>query len=111
MGIFQTSVRQVKKLPPNQEKYSRFCKIAMYIPKSFRQNFIPEPLKQMINKYKELFIKDPFNEEPLACGTALVTAMSEARQKRWTETLQRMGMSNGSKMAWNLVKKLNHSHQ
>jgi len=60
-----------------------------HIPRGCRQHFIPglsEASKGSLNKYEELFNKDPFSQETIACGIALMIALSEARDKKWIDT-------------------------
>ena len=47
-----------------------------------------------------------FSEETINCGTTLMIALSESRQKKWIETLEKMDMTHSSKIAWNLIKKI-----
>lgn len=48
--------------------------------------------KAPLNIYEQLFGEEPSSDETITCGTALVTAISEADEKKWMETLEMMIM-------------------
>ena len=60
-----------------------------------------------MERYKKLYDKDPFSEETVECGKMLMQQLSTSRQEKWIETLEKMDMTHSSKIAWNLIKKLN----
>ncbi|KAK9694960.1 hypothetical protein QE152_g33188 [Popillia japonica] len=45
--------------------------------------------KAPLNIYEQLFGEEPSSDETITCGTALVTAISEADEKKWMETLEK----------------------
>lgn len=105
----------ISNLSPTTENYDIFVEIVKktsrrQIPRGCRQQFIPglsDESKTILDKYEKLYKDDPFNEETIACGTALMATLSEARQTKWMDTLEKLDMTHSSKIAWNLVKKLN----
>ncbi|XP_030750457.1 uncharacterized protein LOC115878186 [Sitophilus oryzae] len=105
---------EITNLAPTPSNYHIFVeslrKISRrYIPRGCRQHYIPglsNASRDTLEQYEQLFAKDPFSDQTITCETALMTALSEAREKKWIETLDRMGMSHSSKIAWNLIKKL-----
>ncbi|XP_030759384.1 uncharacterized protein LOC115884825 [Sitophilus oryzae] len=105
---------EIANLAPTPSNYHIFVeslrKISRrYIPRGCRQHYIPglsNASRDTLEQYEQLFAEDPFSDQTITCGTALMTALSEAREKKWIETLDRMDMSHSSKIAWNLIKKL-----
>lgn len=44
-----------------------------------------------LEKYEQLFAEDPFSDEAIFCGAALMTALSEAREKKCLRVAKLLG--------------------
>lgn len=106
------TIKDLKPIPENYEQFVEIVKTIsrQTIPRGCRQQYIhgmSNTLKNHMQKYSQLYEKDPFSEETVECGSALLKELGRSRQEKWVETLQKMDMTHSSKIAWNLIKKLN----
>lgn len=105
----------VEGLPADPQNYESFVNKVKecsrkHIPRGCRKHYIAgltEELKEITERYNQLYNTNPFAEDTIELGHSLMRLLSETRQKKWIETLEKMDMTHSSKMAWNLIKKLN----
>lgn len=107
--------RAIVKVEATPQNYDLFVetlrKISRkHIPRGCRTNYVPglkEDSQTLMTRYKQLFEEDPLGVETIACADALMRTLSEERQRKWIDTLEKMDMTHSSKIAWNLLRKLN----
>lgn len=105
---------KVQNLAATPKNYDTFVECVKsisrkYIPRGCRQHYISglnDEAKDIISQYTEQYNLDPFSENTIEMGEKLQQLLSASRQKRWSETLEKMDMTHSSKQAWNTIKKL-----
>lgn len=106
------AINDIEPVPENYETFMEKVKLISRktIPRGCRQQYIPglsTESKELLDKYTESYERDPFSNETVESGNLLLEELSHARQKKWMETVEKLDMTHSSKIAWNMIKKLN----
>ena len=107
---------RVAELEPVAENYDIFVKMIKevsrkHIPRGCRTEYIPGLTPEnatLYEEYTEMFQKDPFDEHTSALGEQLMSAISLERSRSWQTLLESTDMTNNSKKAWSLIRRLNN---
>ena len=57
--------------------------------------------KDMYEDYQRRFAEDPFNEDTVRVGDALLDKISEAQRSKWKEMIESTDFTHSSRKAWN----------
>ena len=103
------------KIDPHPKNYQAFQKLVWeaalkHIPRGCRKMYIPgmnEDGKQLYDEYTKAFEADPFAEETIQLGEALLSSLATEYRERWEEMISNTDMTKNSKQAWKTIKKLN----
>ena len=60
----------------------------------------------MYEDYQRRFAGDPFNEDTVRVGDALLDEISEAQRSKWKEMIESTDFTHGSRKAWKTINKL-----
>ena len=79
-------------VPKNYEKFVNLVRRPSNknIPRGCRTNYVcglNDQSKEMYEDYQRRFAEDPFNEDTVMVGDALLDEISEAQRSRWKETI------------------------
>lgn len=110
--MLDQTVSSLEPIPENYEQFTEILKeiSRKTIPRGCRTQYIAglsNNTKDLLNEYTKLYERDPFSEDTINCGIALVQQLSSTRQEKWVEKLESLDMTHSSKIAWNFIKKLN----
>ena len=62
--------------------------------------------KDMYEDYQRRFAEDPFNEDTVRVGDALLDEISEAQRSKWKEMIESTDFTHSSRKAWKTISKL-----
>ena len=62
--------------------------------------------KDMYEVYQIRFAEDPFNEDTVRVGNALLDEISEAQHSKWKEMIESTDFTYSSRKAWKTINKL-----
>ena len=60
----------------------------------------------MYEDYQRRFAEDPFNEDTVRVGDALLDEISEAQRSKWKEMIESTDFTHSSRKAWKTINKL-----
>lgn len=108
--------RQIESIEPIIKSYEHFVEVVKkvsrkHIPRGCRTNYIAgldENSKSFLTRYEELYENDPFSDETLEAGEALMESISESRSQKWMDLLENLDMKQNSRRAWRTVKNLSN---
>jgi hypothetical protein len=106
--------RKIVKLEPAPESYYDFVSVVgkisrRHIPRGCRTEYVAglsADSKELLETYQDLYETDPFSEETIQAGEAVLQAVSECRTERWCKLLSDLDMRQNSRRAWKLIKNL-----
>ncbi|KMQ91441.1 rna-directed dna polymerase from mobile element jockey-like protein [Lasius niger] len=106
--------KQVQKILPRPEKYSEFIDLVKQIskkniPRGCRTQYIQGltgDVKPLLEKYQNLFDRDPFSVDTIEAGEKLMQALAEEQRSRWCTMIENLDMKQNSRRAWKLFKNL-----
>ena len=64
----------------------------------------------MYEDYQICFAEDPFNEDTVRVGDALLYEISEARRSKWKEMIESTDFTHSSRKAWNTINTLTEDY-
>lgn len=96
----------IRWIPPVTNNYCRFVKAVLaaakrHIPRGVRKEYIPG-----WNDTCEKLYKDFQENGEIDVADELINNLSEARRKKWTDTVETMDFKHSSRKAWSLLTKL-----
>lgn len=77
------------------------------IPRGCRTQYIPglsHKSQKSFTRYKQLYEDDPFSEDTIEAGEALLQQISISRSEKWCDLVQSLDMKQNSRRAWKLLK-------
>ena len=98
-------------VPENYEKFVNLVRRSSNknIPRGCRTSYVcslNDKSKDMYEDYQRGFAKDPFNEDTVRVGDALLDEISEAQRSKWTEMIESTDFTHSSRNAWKTINKL-----
>ena len=99
-GIANTSP-----VPENYEKFVNLVRRSSNknIPRVCRTSYVcglNDQSKDMYEDYQRRFAEDPFNEDTVRVGDALLDEISEAQRRKWKEMIESTDFTHSSRKAW-----------
>ena len=99
---------------PVHENYEQFVNIVRRssnknIPRGWRTSYVcglNDQSKDMYEDYQRRFAVDPFNEDTVRVGDALLDEISEAQRSKWKEMIESTDFTHSSRKAWKTINKL-----
>ena len=79
------------------------------IPRGCRTSYVcglNDQSKDMYEDYQRRFAEDPFNEDTVRVGDALLDEISEAQRSKWKEMIESTDFTHSSRKAWKTINKL-----
>ena len=98
-------------VPGNYEKFVNLVRRASNknIPRGCRTSYVcglNDQSKDMYEDYQRRFAEDPFNEDTVRVGDALLDEISEAQRSKWKEMIESTDFTHSSRKAWKTINKL-----
>ena len=98
-------------VPENYEKVVNLVRRASNknIPRGCRTSYVcglNDQSKDMYEDYQRRFAEDPFNEDTVRVGDALLDEISEAQRSKWKEMIESTDFTYSSRKAWKTINKL-----
>ena len=99
---------------PVPENYKKFVNLVRRssnknIPRGCRTCYVcglNDQSKDMYEDYQRHFAEDPFNEDTVRVGDALLDEISEAQHSKWKEMIESTDFTHSSRKAWKTINKL-----
>ncbi|XP_072022738.1 uncharacterized protein [Amphiura filiformis] len=106
----------VSNIEASPENYDLFVKTIKEntrknIPRGCRTSFISgltSETADLYEEYKAMFESDPFDEATTATGEMLMSAIEKQQRQSWQNLIESTDMTNNSKKAWTLIRKLSN---
>ena len=98
-------------VPENYEKFVNLVKRSSYknIPRGCRTSYVcglNDQSKDMYEYHQRRFAEDPFNEDTVRVGDALLDEISEAQRSKWKEMIESTDFTHSSRKAWKTINNL-----
>ena len=98
-------------MPENYEKFVNLVRRSSNknITRGCRTSYVcglNDQSKEMYEDYQRRFAEDPFNEDTVRVGDALLDEISEAQRSKWKEMIESTDFTHSSRKAWKTINKL-----
>ena len=98
-------------VPENYEKFVNLVRRSSNknIPRGCRTSYVcglNDQSKEMYEDYQRRFAEDPYNEDTVRVGDALLDDISEAHRSKWKEMIESTDFTHSSRKAWKTINKL-----
>ena len=98
-------------VPENYEKFVNLVRRSANknIPRGCRTSYVcglNDQSKDMYEDYQRRFAGDPFNEDSVRVGDALLDEISEAQRSKWKEMIESTAFTHSSRNPWKTINKL-----
>ena len=98
-------------MPENYEKFVNLVRRSSNknTPRGCRTSYVcglNDQSKDMYEDYQRRFAEDPFNEDTVRVGDALLDEISEAQRSKWKEMIESTDFTHSSRKAWKTINKL-----
>ena len=98
-------------MPENYEKFVNLVRRSSNknIPRGCRTSYVCglyDQSKDMYEDYQRRFAEDPFNEDTVRVGDALLDEISEAQRSKWKVKIESTDFTHSSRKAWKTINKL-----
>ena len=98
-------------MPENYEKFVNLVRRSSNknIPCGCRTSYVcglNDQSKDMYEDYQKRFVEDPFNEDTVRVGDALLDEISEARRSKWKEMIESTDFTHSIRKAWKTINTL-----
>ena len=98
-------------VPENYEKFVNLVRRSSNknIPRGCRTSYVcglNDQSKVMYEDYQRRFAEDPFNEDTVRVGDALLDEISEVQCSKWKEMIESTDFTHSSRKAWKTINKL-----
>ena len=104
-------IANINPVPENYDKFVNIVKRSSNknIPRGCRTSYVcdlNDQSKDMYEDYQGRFAEDPFNEDTVRVGDALLDEISEAQHSKWKEIMESTDFTHSSRRAWKTINKL-----
>ena len=98
-------------VPENYEKFVNLVRRSSNknIPRGCRTSYVcglNDQSKEMYEDYQRRVAEDPFNEDTVRLGDALLDEISEAHRSKWKEMIESTDFTHSSRKEWKTINKL-----
>ena len=106
-----TAIENIEASPENYDQFVNAIKVSSRknIPRGCRTKYIPgltPEAADLYDEYKTMFESAPFDEATTAAGERLMETIGEHQRQSWQNLIESTDMTNNSKKAWSLIRKL-----